>query len=89
MRLSIIIVNWNQREMLEDCLSSFVPNLDQATHEVIVVDNGSADKSVEMVSEKFPSVRLISNPDNKGFAAANNRICYVFWENSVLSGYRS
>ena len=73
MRLSIIIVNWNQREMLEDCLSSFVANLDPVTHEVIVVDNGSADKSVEMVSEKFPSVRLISNPDNKGFAAANNQ----------------
>ena len=73
MRLSIIIVNWNQREMLGDCLSSFVPNLDPMLYEVIVVDNGSVDQSMEMVSKDFPSVRLIGNSDNRGFAAANNQ----------------
>lgn len=73
MRLSIIIVNWNARDMLSDCLQSVADSFDPAVDEIIVVDNGSKDGSNEMVRESFPSVHLISNSQNLGFAAANNQ----------------
>ncbi len=73
MRLSIIIVNWNECEMLSECLQSFISKLLPDRDEVIVVDNGSLDGSLEMLTEQYPSVRLISNLDNRGFAAANNQ----------------
>lgn len=76
--LSIIIVNWNTREMLagclrsiEDCRLKIEDSGDQT--EVIVVDNGSADGSAEMVSIRFPWVQLIKNSTNAGFARANNQ----------------
>jgi len=73
MDLSIVIVNWNTREMLRDCLESLQAPLDGIQAEVIVVDNASEDGSVEMVGEYFQDVRLIANLDNRGFAAANNQ----------------
>lgn len=73
MRLSIIIVNWNEREMLSECLQSFFPTLLPDRDEVIVVDNGSIDGSIEMLAERFPLVKVISNAENRGFAAANNQ----------------
>ena len=73
MRLSIIIVNWNQREMLKDCLHTVFENTDPNTDEVFVVDNGSEDGSADYVAEHFPNVRLIRNAENRGFAAANNQ----------------
>jgi len=73
MDLSIVIVNWNTREMLRDCLESLQAPLDGIQAEVIVVDNASEDGSVEMVGEYFRDVRLIANLDNRGFAAANNQ----------------
>jgi GT2 family glycosyltransferase len=72
MLISVIVVNWNQRELLSQCLSS----LDRQTlteFEVIVVDNGSTDGSVEMVKSRLPIVRLIQNFENRGFCAANNQ----------------
>ena len=84
MRLSIIIVNWNEREMLGDCLQSFLPGLDLKKDEVIVVDNGSVDGSTEMVASRFPKVNLISNPDNRGFAAANNQALRVARGRQIL-----
>ncbi len=84
MRLSIIIVNWNEREMLKDCLQSFLPDLDLKQDEVIVVDNGSVDGSTEMVASRFPKVNLISNPDNRGFAAANNQALRVARGRQIL-----
>jgi len=78
--VSIVIVNWNTRELLRACLSS-IPHAmrdgDEAgavSHqiEVIVVDNGSHDGSAEMVARAFPHVRLLINERNVGFAAANN-----------------
>ncbi|MEM1069552.1 MAG: glycosyltransferase family 2 protein [Planctomycetota bacterium] len=71
--VSIIIVNWNTRSVLQTCLRSVVSNLSGVSAELIVVDNGSTDGSPEMVSAEFPSVRLIANTDNRGFAAANNQ----------------
>ena len=73
MRLSIIIVNWNQREMLKECLHSVFEKTNPNTDEVFVVDNGSEDGSADCVSEHFPTVRLIRNAENRGFAAANNQ----------------
>jgi GT2 family glycosyltransferase len=70
--LSIVIVNWNTRNLLRSCLQS-VKEETNISHEVWVVDNGSTDGSPEMVRNEFPDVHLIANSDNKGFAAANNQ----------------
>src|SRR5262245_14358062 len=70
--VSIIIVNWNTCGLLRDCLRSvYVPG-DAHRYEVIVIDNGSTDGSVEMVRSEFSPVNLVASPDNLGFAAANN-----------------
>ncbi len=71
--VSIVIVSWNTRDILRDCLRSIVEDAGPVSHEIIVVDNASADSSVEMVRREFPDVRLIENADNRGFAAANNQ----------------
>lgn len=73
MDLSIVIVNWNTREMLRDCLQSVFDTLSNLKAEVFVVDNASEDGSQDMVRESFPQVNLICNTDNRGFAAANNQ----------------
>lgn len=72
MDVSIIIVNWNTRDLLRGCLQS-VAQETRATHEVIVIDNASRDGSAEMVRTEFPAVTLIANTDNRGFAPANNQ----------------
>ncbi len=71
--LSIVIVNWNTREMLRDCLTSVRAGLRGITAEVVVVDNASTDGSAGMVADAFPEVTLIRNAENRGFAAANNQ----------------
>jgi GT2 family glycosyltransferase len=73
MKLSIIIVNWNTCELLQDCLASIHRNPPEAAFEVCVVDNASTDGSPEMVRERYPQVHLISNQENPGFARANNQ----------------
>lgn len=73
MDLSVIIVNWNTREMLRQCLDSLIRNLTGLNHEVFVVDNGSTDGSPEMVAQQFPDVHLIVNKENVGFSRANNQ----------------
>ncbi len=69
----MIIVNWNTRDLLRDCLESVRDHAGQVTVEVVVVDNGSTDETAAMVAGEFPQVRLICNADNRGFAAANNQ----------------
>lgn len=73
MELSVIIVSYNTRQLLDDCLQS----LEQAVApdgglEIIVVDNASGDGSPQMVQRKYPHVQLVSSPTNRGFSAANN-----------------
>jgi len=71
-QVSIVILNWNGRHLLPACLSA----LDAQTFrdfEVIVVDNGSHDGSLEWLAAQYPSVRLITNATNLGFATANNQ----------------
>ena len=71
--LSIIIVNFNTRVLLKECLSSIFKNTKNLRYEVVVVDNHSSDGSLEMVEKNFPEVRLIKNKENLGFAKANNQ----------------
>jgi GT2 family glycosyltransferase len=73
--LSILIVNWNTRELLRACLLSLRANCGAVEHEVIVLDNASADGSAAMVAREFPEVHLIAGAENLGFAAGNNRAC--------------
>lgn len=70
--LSIIIVNWNTKDLLKQCLTSLDENLTELPHEIYVVDNGSTDGSTVMVRSEFPQVNLIENGKNLGFAQANN-----------------
>lgn len=71
--LSVVIVNYNVKHFLEQCLLSVKAALENIDAEVYVVDNNSVDGSVEMVREKFPWVKLIANKDNPGFSKANNQ----------------
>jgi len=73
--LSVIIVNWNTKELLKRCLKSLDKylSLDNIPYEIIVVDNASSDSSQEMVKKEFPHVKLIENKDNLGFVKANNQ----------------
>jgi GT2 family glycosyltransferase len=71
--VSIVIVNWNTREILQDCLRSVYEQTQEILFEVIVIDNASSDGSAEMVRQIFPTVTLIENTQNRGFAAANNQ----------------
>ena len=73
MKLSIVIVNYNVKYFLEQCLHSVSKACDGISSEVFVVDNNSVDSSVEMVKQKFPAVRLIANNENTGFSKANNQ----------------
>lgn len=70
--LSIIIVNWNTKELLDKCLSSVYRFAVDIDYEIIVSDNGSEDGSIEMLNEKYKDVILIKNNDNLGFGKANN-----------------
>lgn len=73
MKLSVIIVNYNVKYFLEQCLRSVFNAGSGLSMEVFVVDNNSVDGSVEMVRQKFPDVRLIANKENTGFSKANNQ----------------
>ncbi|MFM2206742.1 MAG: hypothetical protein RL213_717 [Bacteroidota bacterium] len=73
MKLSVVIVNYNVKYFLEQCLRSVEKAVNGMEAEIFVVDNNSVDGSVEMVQQKFPGVRLIANKDNKGFSKANNQ----------------
>ena len=71
--VSIVIVNWNTRDYLRNCINSIVAESNDCSYEIIVVDNASNDNSCEMLKKEFPSVQLIANSTNNGFAAANNQ----------------
>jgi hypothetical protein len=71
--LSIVVVNWNTRDAVLECLESIRRASRQLALEAIVVDNGSPDGSAEAIAERFPEFRLIANRRNAGFARANNQ----------------
>ncbi len=70
--LSVVVVSYNVRDLLENCLHSVERAFAGMLGEVFVVDNNSDDGSVDMVRERFPAVRLIASTRNEGFARANN-----------------
>ena len=71
--LSIVIVAWNVRDLVLDCLESIRDAKLGVGYKVIVVDNGSADGTVEAVQAKYPDTRVLALPKNIGFGAGNNR----------------
>lgn len=72
MDLSIIIVNYNVKEFLQNLIHSIEKASSNLTNEIFIIDNASDDGSVEFIKEKFPQVKLIANQNNLGFGKANN-----------------
>lgn len=72
MKLSIVILCWNDQKVIRDCLGSIYKETRETEFEVIVSDNGSTDGSIEMIRCEFPQVRLIENGKNLRFAKGNN-----------------
>ena len=72
MRLSVVFLNYNTRDLTRQALSSVLAAAEGLEVEIFVVDNASADGSADMVAEEFPQVKLICNEANVGFAAGNN-----------------
>ncbi len=71
--LSIAVVTWNVRPLIERCLSEALASHIPGPVEMIVVDNASADGTADLVAERFPAVRLIRNAEGRGFARGNNQ----------------
>lgn len=73
MDLSIIIINWNSKDFLRDCLRSLEVGVRGLDCEVLVIDNASRDGSAQMVVAEFPDVKFIQSEQNLGFSGSNNR----------------
>ena len=88
MDVSIIIVNYNTKDLIKNCIDSIYKQTKDIKFEIIVSDNGSIDGSIEMIKSDFPNVILIENNTNLGFGAANNKGLkiakgkYIFYLNS-------
>lgn len=70
--ISVVIVNWNTKELLLECLKSLFETVRDLSFEVWLADNASSDGSVEAIKDSYPAVRIIQNDRNLGFARANN-----------------
>jgi N-acetylglucosaminyl-diphospho-decaprenol L-rhamnosyltransferase len=90
--LGIIIVNWNVRDLLTECLDSVTGSLSTRhsplSTEILVVDNASTDGSADMVRDRFPQVRLITSEANLGFAGGNNAGLRAWGLGSPTSDFR-
>ncbi len=84
MDVSVIIVNWNTKDLLLNCITSVYDTGGGVEYEVMVVDNGSSDGSGQAVKETFPQVTFIQNAENRGFAKANNQALSVATGRYVL-----
>lgn len=73
MDLTIIIVNYNTKQLTLNCLESVYKSLTSYQFEVIIIDNASYDDSVHVIREQYPQIKLITNKDNLGFSKANNQ----------------
>ena len=72
MKLSIVIICWNDWKVIEDCLRSIFQGTHEIEYEVIVSDNGSSDGSVERIRAQLPAVHIVENRANLGFSRGNN-----------------
>jgi GT2 family glycosyltransferase len=72
MKLSIVIICWNDLKVIQDCLESIYGNRPSFEFEVIISDNGSTDGSIELIRQRFPEARIVENRANLGFARGNN-----------------
>lgn len=72
MKLSIVVICWNDLKVIDDCLRSIYASSHRTEFEVIVSDNGSTDGSLEFIRREYPKVRLVENGANLGFARGNN-----------------
>ena len=84
MELSVVIVNYNVKHFLEQCLISAKKALEGIEGEIIVVDNNSVDGSVNLINKKFSDVVLIANKKNTGFSVANNQGIKIARGNNIL-----
>jgi hypothetical protein len=82
--LSIIIVNWNNKDILRDCLNSIYHTHNDSEYEIIVVDNHSENGSVELIKSEFTNVVLLGNVENLGFTKANNQAIKIARGNYIL-----
>jgi len=82
--LTICIVSFNARDTLNNCLTSIFTHEKKLSFEIIVVDNNSSDNSVRMIQEAYPSVKLICNKFNRGFASANNQAIRIATGKNIL-----
>lgn len=71
--VSVVIVNWNVKDILRRCLQSLYRHTHDLNLEVFVIDNASSDGSVDMIRDEFPQVKLIANTQNAGFGRAQNQ----------------
>jgi len=71
-KISIIIINYNKKDYLKNCIESVIKNTDYPNYEIVVVDNHSIDGSIEFVKKTFPSVKLIENEKNYAFGGGSN-----------------
>ncbi len=71
--VSVIIINWNTKDILQNCLDSIYQTIDNLSCEIIVVDNASSDGSQELLQQRYAQVIKIYNEINRGFGAANNQ----------------
>lgn len=72
MDVSIIIVNYNTKQLTSNCIDSILQDITDINYEIIVLDNASNDGSIDFFKEKYSSIQIISNPYNYGFGKANN-----------------
>lgn len=77
MELSVIIVNYNGLQFLQNCFDSLIQNLNEINYEIILFDNNSVDESKVFIKEKYPNVICIESNQNLGFGVGNNRAVSV------------
>ncbi len=82
--LSVVLIVWEGMKFLPDCLRTLMADLQSISHEVIAIDNGSTDGSEEFIAKEYPSIKLIKNESNLGFAKAVNQGIEVSKGENVL-----
>jgi GT2 family glycosyltransferase len=82
--LSIIIVNYNVKDQIRESMRSIVKNTSGIDYEVVVIDNSSTEQGIEQIVSEFPQIKFIQNPENAGFAKANNKAALVATGRNLL-----